>query len=93
MQTIIETYSIIYILKIVESLALHFANPIISTFKSHVSVGHVRTLAYNSSICLSLCLFNRLPMHLRSISSCSVFRIKTQLDIFLGIVEDLLYLP
>ena len=34
-------------------------------------------------------VFTSLPMHLRSISSCSVLRFKTQLDIFLGSVEDL----
>ena len=37
--------------------------------------------------------YNSLPMHLRSISSCSVLRFKTQLYIFLGSVEDLPCLP
>ena len=46
---------------------------------SHVNVGCVGTLAYNSFRWRSIRLFNSLPMHLRS-----VLRLKTQLDIFLG---------
>ena len=60
---------------------------------SHVNVGRVGTLSYNSFRWRSIRLFNSLPMHLRSISSCSVLRLKTQLDIFLGSVEDLPCLP
>ena len=54
-----------YIWKIIEGLAPNFSNPITSTFSgrrgrsciiSHVNVGRVGTLAYNS-----------LPMHLRSV--------------------------
>ena len=56
---------------------------------SHVNVGRVGTLSYNSFRWRSIRLFNRLPLHLRSIFSCSVLRFKTQLDIFLGSVEDL----
>ena len=50
-------YCIIYIWKIIEGLALIFSNPITSTFSgrrgrscviSHVNVGHVGILAYNS---------------------------------------------
>ena len=58
-----------------------------------VNVGRVGTLSYNSFRWRSIRLFNSLPMHLRSISSCSVLRFKTQLDIFLGSVEDLPCLP
>ena len=95
-----ERYCIIYIWKIIEGLAPNFLNP--STFSgrrgrscviSHVNVGRVGTLAYNSFRWRSIRLFNSLPMHLRSISSCSVLRFKTQLDIFLGSVEDLPSLP
>ena len=60
---------------------------------SHANVGRVVTLAYNSYIWRTICLFNSLPMHLRSMSSCSVLIFKTQLDIFLGSVEDLPCLP
>ena len=93
-----ERYCIIYIWKIIEGLAPNFYKSITSTFSGrrgrscvipHVNVGRVGTLAYNSFRWGSIRLFNSLPMHLRSISSCSVLRLKTQLDIFLGSVEDL----
>ena len=83
-------------------LAPNFSNPITSTFSGrrgrscvifHVNVGRVGTLAYNIFRWRSIRLFNSLPIHLRSISSCSVLRFKTQLDIFLGSVEDLPCLP
>ena len=79
-----ERYCIIYIWKIIEGLAPNFSNPITSTFSgrrgrscviSHVNVGRVGTLSYNSFRCRSIRLFNSLPMHLRSISSCSVLRL------------------
>ena len=38
-------------------------------------------------------VFNSLPMHLRSISSCSVLRFMTQLYILLVSVEDLPCMP
>ena len=97
-----ERYCIIYVWKIIEGLAPNFSNPITSKFSgrrgrscviSHVNVGRVGTLSYNSFRWRSIRLFNSLPMHLRSISSCSVLRFKTQLDIFLGSVEDLPCLP
>ena len=74
-----ESYCIIYIWKIIEGLAPNFSNPITSTFSgrrarscviSHVNVGRIGTLAYNSFRWHSICLFNSLPIHLRSISSC-----------------------
>ena len=95
-----ERYCIIYI--IIEGMAPNFSNPITSTFSerrcrsyviSHVNVGCVGTLAFNSFRWRSIRHFNSLPTHLRSISSCSVLRFKTQLDIFLGSVEDLPCLP
>ena len=76
-----ERYCIIYIWKIIEGLAPNFSNPITSTFSgrrgrscviSHVNVGRVGILSYNSFRWRSIRLFNSLPMHLRSISSCSV---------------------
>ena len=93
-----ERYCIIYIWKIIEGLAPNFSNHVTSTVSgrrgrscviSHVNVGHVGTLAYNSFRWRSIRLFNSLPMHLRVISSCSVLRFKTQLHILLGSVEDL----
>ena len=92
----------IYIWKIIEGLAPNLSNPVTSTVSerrgrscviSHVNVGRVSTLAYNSFRSHSTRLFNSLPIHLRSISSCSVLRFKTQHDIFLGCVEDLPCLP
>ena len=78
-----ERYCIIYIWKIIEGLAPNFSNHITSTFSgrrgrscviSHVNVGRVDIPAYNSVRWYSIRLFNSLPMHLRSISSCSVLR-------------------
>ena len=92
----------IYIWKIIERVGPNFSNPVTSTVSgrrgrscvlSHVNVGRVGILAYNSFRWRSIRLFNILPMHLRLISSCSVLRFKTQLDIFLGSVEDLPCLP
>ena len=97
-----ERYCIIYIWKIIEGLAPNFSNPITSTFAgyrgrtcviSHVNVGRVGKLAYNNFRWRSIRHFNSLPIHQRTISSCSVLRFKTQLDIFLGSVEDLPCLP
>ena len=97
-----EKYCIIYIWKIIEDLAPNFLNPITSTFSgrrsrscviSHLNVGREGTLSYNSFRWRSIRLFNSLPIHLRSIASCSVLRFKTQLDIFIGSVEDLSGLP
>ena len=56
---------------------------------SHDNVGRIGTLTYDSFRWRSIRRFNSLPMHLRSISSCSVLTFKTQFDIFLGSVEDL----
>ena len=93
-----DRYCIIYIWENIEGLAPNFSYPITSTFFgrkgrscviSHVNVGRVGILAYNSFRWRSIRLFNSLPMHLHSISSCSVLRFKTQLDIFLRSVEDL----
>ena len=97
-RTLLSTEKKRKVLHYIEGLAPNFYNPITSTFSghrgrsfiiSHVNVGRVGTLAYNSFRWRSIRLFNSLPMHLRSISSCSVLRFKTQLDIFLESVEDL----
>ena len=91
-----DRYCIIYIWKIIEGMTPNLFNPITSTFScviSHANVGHVGTLVYNSFRWRSIRLFNSLPMDLRSISLCSVLRFKTQLDIFLGSVEDFSCLP
>ena len=93
-----ERYCTIYIWKIIEGLAPNFSNTVTSTaygrrcrsrIISHVNVGRVGTLAYNSFRWRSIRLFNSLSMHLRLISSCSVLRFKTQLDIFIRSVKDL----
>ena len=92
-----ERYCIIYMWKSIEGLAPNFSNPITSRGRlcviSHVNVGRVGILAYNSFRWRLIRLFNSLPMHLRSISSCPVLRFKTQLDIFLGSGEDIPCLP
>ena len=74
-----ERHCIIYIWKIIEGLAPNFSNQVASTLSgrrgrsyviSHVNVGRIGTLFYNSFRWRSIRLFNSLPMHLRSISSC-----------------------
>ena len=72
-----ERYCIIYNLKIVEGLAPNFSNLFTNTFSelsyviSHVNVGCVGTLSYNSFRWRSIRLFNSLPMDLRSVFVCS----------------------
>ena len=90
-----EKYCIIYIWKIIECLTTNFSNPITSIFSERrgrswtISHGNVGSLAYNRFRRRSIRLLNSLQIHLRSISSCSVLSLKTQLDILLGSVNDL----
>ena len=97
-----ERYCIIYICKIISGLVHNFSNSITSLFSRctgrscvifHVNISRVGSLAYYSFRRRLISLFNCLPMHLRSISSCSVLRFKPQLDTFLGSVEDLPCMP
>ena len=67
-----ERYCIIYIWKSVEGLAPNFITSTFSELRdrlcviSHVNVGRVGTLVYDSFRWRSIRLFNSLPMHLRA---------------------------
>jgi hypothetical protein len=93
-----ERYCIIYVWKIIEGLVPNFTTPINCTHSnrrgrscavSHVNVGRHGTLAYNSFRWRSIRLFNKLPTQLRSLSTCSTDRFKSQLDIYLKTIPDL----
>ena len=53
---------------------------------SHVNVGRVGTLAYNSFRWTSIRLFNCSPMHLRSVFACSVLKFKKLINSELSVV-------
>ena len=81
-----ERYCIIYSWKMIEGLALIFLT-LLQVHFLNVEAGHA---SFPMSMWVAFVL---LPIYLRSISSWSVLRFKTQLDIFIGSVEDLPYLP
>ena len=83
-----ECYCIIYVWKIIEGLVPNFSNPIVCSYSdrrgrswivSHVHIGRLGTLAFNSFRWRSIRLFNAMPNHIRCISSCSVLRFKCKL--------------
>ena len=87
-----ERYCIIYLWKILEGLVPNFSDPIVCSFSdrrgrsctvSHVNPGRQGTLAFNSFRWRSVRIFNRLPIHIRNISACSIDRFKSQLDRYL----------
>ena len=93
-----ERYCIIYLWKILEGLVPNFSDPIVCSFSdrkgrscivSHVNPGRQGTLAFNSFRWRSIRIFNRLPMHIRNISACSIDRFKSQLDRYLRTIPDL----
>ena len=91
-------YPNIYLWKILEGLVLNFSDPIVCSFSdrrgrsciiSHVNPGRQGTLAFNSFRWRSIRIFNRLPIHIRNISACSIDRFKSQLDRYLRTIPDL----
>ena len=93
-----ERYCIIYLWKILEGLVPNFSDPIVCYFSdrrgrscivSHVNPGRQGTLAFNSFRWRSVRIFNRLPIHIRNISACSIDRFKSQLDRYLRTIPDL----
>ena len=85
-----ERYCIIYVWKIIEGLVPNFSNPIVCSYSdrrgrscivSHVHVGRLGTLAFNSFRWRAIRLFNAMPNHIRCISSCSVLSFKCKLDL------------
>ena len=70
-----ERYCIINVWKIIEGLVPNFSKPIVVLIQniiSHVNLGRLWSLAYNSFRWRAICLFNVLPMYIRCISACSV---------------------
>ena len=93
-----DRYSIIYIWKIIEGLVPNFSEPITCSFSnrrgrscivSHVKVGHIGTIAFQSFRWRSIRIFNLLPKNVRNITKYSVNSFKTQLDHYLRNVPDL----
>ena len=79
-----ERYCIIYLWKILEGLVPNFSDPIVRSFSdrrgrscivSHVNPGRRGTLAFNNFRWRSVRIFNRLPIHIRNISACSIDRL------------------
>ena len=92
-----ERYCIIYLWKILEGLVPNFSDPIVCSFSnrrgrscimSHVNPGRQGTLAFNSFRWRSIRIFNRLPIHIRNISACSIDRFKSQLNRYLRTILD-----
>ena len=93
-----ERYCIIYVWKIIEGLVPNFSNPIVCSYSdrrgrscivSHVHVGRLGTLAFNSFRWRVIRLFNAMPNHIRCISSCSVLSFKCKFELYLRNIVDL----
>ena len=87
-----ERYCIIYVWKIIEGLVPNFSKPIVCSYSehrgrsciiSHVNLGILGSLAYNSFRWRAIRLFNAMPKYIRCISSCSVVSFKSKLDCYL----------
>ena len=94
-----ERYCIIYVWKIFEGFVPNFSNPI-DFFSysdrngrycivSHVHIGRLGTLAFNSFRWRAIHLFNAMPKHIRCICSCSVLNFKCKLDLYFRNSVDL----
>ena len=81
-----ERYCIIHVWTIIEGLVPNFSKPIVCSYSerrgrscivSHVNLGRLGSLAYNSFIWRAIRLFNAMPKYisLRCISSCSVLSV------------------
>ena len=93
-----DRYQIIYLWKIIEGLVPNLSTPITCTYSerrgrscvvSHVNMGRLGTLSYNSFRWRSIRMFNKLPKYVRIVSSCSVDKFKSQLDKHLRNIVDL----
>ena len=93
-----ERYIIIYVWKILECQVPNFSPPIRSRtsdrtgracITSHVGVGRLGTLAYNSFRWRAIRIFNQLPLFLHNTTVCSVYSFKKKLDLYLSIVPDI----
>ena len=93
-----DRYQIIYLWKIIEGFVPNLSTPITCTYSerrgrscvvSHVNMGRLGTLSYNSFRWRSIRMFNKLPKYVRIVSSCSVDKFKSQLDKHLRNIVDL----
>ena len=93
-----DRYQIIYLWKIIEGLVPNLSTPITCTFSerrgrscvvSHVNMGRLGTLSYNSFRWRSIRMFNKLPKYVRIVSSCSIDKFKSQLDKHMRNIVDL----
>ena len=93
-----DRYQIIYLWKKIGELVSHLSTPITFTYSerrdrscvvSHVNMGRLGTLSYNSLRWRSITMFNKLPKYVRIVSSCFVYKFKSQLDKHLRNMVDL----
>ena len=56
---------------------------------SHVGVGRLGTLAYNSIIWRAIHMFNQLPLFLCNTTLCSVYSFKKKLNLYSSTVLDI----
>ena len=97
-----ERYIIIYVWKILEGLVPNLYPPICTKtsdrrgrtcISSHINVGRLGTLEYNSFRWCAIRLFNQLPLFVRNTTVCSIHSFKKQLDTYLSTVPDSPCLP
>ena len=97
-----ERYIVIYVWKILEGLVPNLYPPICSKtsdrrgrtcISSHINVGRLGTLEYNSFRWCAIRLFNQLPLFVRNTTVCSIHSFKKQLDSYLSTVPDSPCLP
>ena len=83
-----ERYCIIYVWKIIEGLVPNFSKPIVCSYSerrgrsciiSHVNLGRLGSIAYNSLRWRAIRLFNAMPKYIKCISSFSVVSFKSKL--------------
>ena len=81
-----------------EGLVPNFSKPIVCSYSerrgrsciiSHVNLGRLGSLAYNSFRWRAIRLFNAILKYIRCISSCSVVSFKSKLDCYLKNIIDL----
>ena len=94
-----ERYMIIYMWKAIEGLVPNFAG---TTTKSHLRRGRyclvphvkssapmrIQTIRYSSLAVKGPRLFNKMPMHIRNMHSCTTLQFKNKLDVFLETIPD-----
>ena len=97
-----ERYIVIYVWKILEGLVPNLYPPICSKtsdrrgrtcISSHINVGQLGTLEYNSFIWCAIRLFNQLPLFVRNTAVCSIHSFRKQMDSYLSKVPDSPCLP